>query len=96
MNNEVTTEFTITGAFQSLRGGRLVVTTNNDNGSLPIGDGRIDASFTAARVESVTGHDIAGRECFKWIVPALPDGVALFFSKNPTGSLKIATVESRQ
>ena len=95
MNNEVTTEFTITGTFQSLRGGRLVVTTNNDNGSLPIGDGRIKASFRAGRVESVTGHDAAGRQCFEWI-PKLPDGVALFFCKNPTGNLKLAIAESRQ
>jgi hypothetical protein len=89
-------EFTITGQFQSLAGGHLTVTTDGDSGSLPIGDGRIDASFTAGRVTSVTGHDAAGRQAFEWEVPALPDGVGLFFSKNPTGSLKIATVESRQ
>jgi hypothetical protein len=96
MNNEVATEFTITGAFQSLRGGRLVVTTNNDNGSLPIGDGRINASFRAGRVTSVAGYDASGRECFIWAVPALPDGVGLFFSKDPNGSLKLATSASQQ
>jgi hypothetical protein len=95
MNNEVT-NFTISGTFQSLRGGRLVVTTNNDSGDLPIGDGRINASFRAGRVTSVAGYDASGRECFTWAVPALPDGVGLFFSKDPDGSLKLATSASQQ
>jgi hypothetical protein len=80
-------EFTITGHFQSLAGGHLTVTTDGDSGTLPIGDGRIDATFTAGRVESVTGHDAAGRQSFTWEVPAQE---AIFFSKNPDGSLKVA------
>lgn len=94
--NESTThnEFTISGQFRSLAGGHLTVTTDGDSGDsgdLPIGDGRIDSSFTACRVQRVTGHDAAGRRCFEWEVPALPDGVAIFFSKHPDGSLKLAT-----
>jgi hypothetical protein len=93
MNNETSlTDFRISGAFHSLSGGHLRVTTDHDNGDLPIGDGRIDASFTAGCVQRVDGYDASGRQCFTWEVP---EGVALFFSKNPNGSLKLATA-SRQ
>jgi hypothetical protein len=86
-------DFTISGHFQSLAGGHIEVVTDCDTASIPIGDGRIDASFTAGRVTSVAGYDAAGRQCFEWEVPAQE---AIFFSKNPDGNLKLATAASRQ
>jgi hypothetical protein len=87
-NSTNSTNFSISGTFRTLAGGHLVATTDRATVSVPILDGTIKMRFTAGLVESVKGYDISGRECFAWI-PTLPDGVGLFFCKNPNGSLRM-------